>query len=841
MVGIISIFACTPNLLLNPFFSQEMATPESSSESVNSPSNVTSPATPSVSSSSTPIPPPIQKLLDAAEAKKKEADLVFTRSNFTEAIQLYSSVIMLLAPLRATPYGELIALRCFSNQIQCHLKLSEWEKAIQVCRFALTVPCSAHEVHLAQKIHTRCALALESLGQFEPALYAIDRAISYDASSADLDHIRLRLIEALSADKTKIFAVPPRPIDLPPQEVSKIIVEILKTRGSPDAILPTLKALVSRSVYIDRRDEKGFNIMWAVCRAAIHRSTIPNEHPDDVYPLVEVLVMHGSRAEQRYSSIDKDHQQSHQQHQTPLMLFAIAGAVDCAKLLLKTGASVMTCDGEGWTPLMIACAPNSPRVNHENKELVAPNDEMVEMLIEHKAQVNAQNAQGLAALHCAAQAGDIHSVAVLIHAGAKLNLRSANGFTPIVWALIGSKGNRKSEMVQMLLDACLIENDSEKSKKADETNEANEPAKSEEEPDHSQERQNLQDECLEDMKCFLFSHLILQLKFVLQDFLMGYEKAQKAVGNVDSATNKPPAHLVQRRVADALGRITGVVAELGGKEEMSPKYLTTVPNCLSLYSAFLEKLKKEFLPKALFKRWTPVDNPQQAVQSAPPVDQARLTIIMTAATGPNSKEPPLSRNITDDFMLCGRFPDYRMLIRETLVSVMSTSIPSSFAIDRILEEKKIIFLMNIGADYWLRCIRERMKELKEQNPENFNEPQISLVRTNDEGYAPVYFDTEETIGIMDSIGNFSDSTLVVLWPISNMMSTTTKDLVEKEEHLVSSFTGEKIIAIGDVNYSPSGAPLVAQQYVKANYECVDTVALENWETYEHSLTVWTKL
>jgi tetratricopeptide (TPR) repeat protein len=830
-----------------------MSSPASASAaSPASPTPSASPSTPTVSAAASSIPPPIQKLLDAAELKKKEADLVFTRSNFNEAIQLYSSVIMLLAPLRATPFGELIALRCFSNQIQCHLKLSEWEKAIQVCRFALTVPCSAHEVHLAQKIHTRCALALESLGQFEPALYAIDRAISYDATSADLDHIRLRLIESLNLDKTKIFAVPPRPVNFASEEVSRIIVEILKTRGQPEAIMPALKALVARSVYIDRRDEKGFNIMWAVCRAAIHRSAIPNEHPDDVYPLLEILVMHGSRAEQRYSSIDKDHNQSHQQHQTPLMLFAIAGAVDCAKLLLKTGASVMTCDGEGWTPLLVACAPSSPRINHENKGAIAPNDEMVEMLLEHKAQVNAQNAQGLAALHCAAQAGDIHSAALLIHANAKLNLRSANGFTPIVWALIGAKGNRKADMVQMLLDACLtpLENESPTKPKAEEPSEDSEekgdPAvtstsPASEETEVSQERKQLHEECVEDMKCFLLSHLILQLKFVLQDFLMNYEKAQKAIGNEDANNNKPAAHLVQRRVADALGRVTGVVTDLGGKEEMVPKYLTTVTNSLVLYSTFLTKLKKEFLPEELFKQWRPVDNPQLAVQSADPIDQARLTIIMTSATGPNTKEPPLSRNVTDDFMLCGRYPDYRMLIRETLVSVMSTSVPSSFAIDRILQEQKIVLLMNTGADYWLQCLRERMSECKAQNEETTVATDITLVRTNDEGYVPVYFETQETIGIMDSVANLSDSTLVVLWPISNMMSTTSKELVEKEENLLCSFTGDKIIVVGDVNYSPPGAPLLAQQHLKANYECIDTVSLDNWETYDHSLTVWTKL
>lgn len=800
------------------------------------------------------IPAPIQNLLDLAESKKKEADLVFTRSNFTEAIELYSSIIMLLAPLRSTPFGETIALRCFSNQIQCHLKLGEFDKAIQVSRFALTVPCAASETHLAQKIHTRCALALESLGQFEPALYAIDRAISYDVSSSDLDHIRLRLIQSLNTNKEKIFAVPPRPSDLQPQEVSRIIVEILKTRGQPDTILPILQALVSRSVYIDRRDEKGFNIMWAVCRAAIHRSSTPNEHPDDVYPLVEILVMHGSRAEQRYSAIDKDQKQSQQQHQTPLMLFAIAGAVDCAKLLLKTGASIMTCDGEGWTPLMIACAPNSPRVNREDKNAVASNDEMVEMLLEHKAQVNAQNATGLSALHCACQSGDIHSAALLIHAGAKLNLRSSNGFSPIVWALIGSKGNSKSEMVQIILDACLtVSNDNKDTKVNDNNDNENNNDKTDDSTTNEEEKgekkevenikPNLHEELVEDMKCFFFSHIILQLKFVLQDFLVTYEKAQKAIGNDDNTKNKPPAYLVQRRVADALGRISGTVVELGGNTEVIPKYLATVKNYLQLYPTFLEKLRKEYLPNALFKQWRPVDNPQLAVQSSAPLDQARLTIIMTAATGPHSKEPPLSRNVTDDFMMCGKFPDYRMLIRETLVSVMSTSIPSKPVLELILQEKKVLFLMNNGADYWVNCLYEVQKELNNVNEENNNnnEFNLNLIKTNHEGYVPFYFDVKESVGIVENLTEFSDYTLVVLWPISNMISTTTKDFVESEEKLISTFTGNKIIAIGDVDYHPAGSEVVAQQFLKANYECIDTIGLENWETYTHNVTIWSKL
>ena len=215
------------------------------------------------------MPPAAQALLDAAEAKKREGDILFSRNQHQEAIDAYNLALKELIPLRVLPFGESCALRCLANQVQCLIKLNENEKAIGVCRYALTVPCSAHDVHLAQKIHARCATALENIGQIEAALYAIDRAISYDPSDTQFDDTRARLIAALNDTITdRIVAIGDRPVELSGDDVSRTIAEILKTRCDPEKILPILNAMAERSVYIDRRDKNSNNIMWALCRAA---------------------------------------------------------------------------------------------------------------------------------------------------------------------------------------------------------------------------------------------------------------------------------------------------------------------------------------------------------------------------------------------------------------------------------------------------------------------------------------------------------------------------------------------------------------------------------------------
>lgn len=782
------------------------------------------------------MPPAAQALLDSAEAKKREGDILFTKKQYKEAIDAYNLALKEITPLRVLPFGENCALKCLTNQVQCLIKLEEYEKAIGVCRFALTVPCSAHETHLAQKVHVRASVALECLGQFEAALHALDRAISYDPSDTQFDEKRQELIEKLSGSGERIVAVASRPVELTTDDVSRTITEILKTRCDPEHILPILRAMAERSVFIDRRDKNSNNIMWAVCRGALQRATTPGENADDIYPVLEFLLMHGARADQRYFATEKEN------HQTPLMIMALSQAVDCARLLLKFGASVQTCDTNGWTALHVACAPNRPKAPDAKPE-DCYNDEMVELLLEAKASVHIQNSAGLTPLMCACHGGDIPAAALLIMGGSKLSARSSNGFSPIIWSLIGAQGNDQSEMVQLMLNATHPSDDDNEEEeeaaaaegeegegKAEETEEVK-AAKAALKARKKEDKEAAFVEYPEDAKCFKLAHLIVQLKVHLREYLQGYAKTAKEKMGVDDA--KPAPHLIQKKLADALGRYTRAVIDAGGERDIAGKYLASVSG-VNLYEKIFDSLMENNIPDALFKKWTPVDNPQQAVMSATGLDRARLQIIMTSVTGPVEGEAMLSRSMSDDFMYNGKYPDFRMFIREPLVSVFSTCIPNETALSAIAACGKSLWLMNTGADYWVKMI---------EDSEGDKVPDMMLARGTDKPNPPPYFDITNAVAIVDSFAgdSFAERTLVTIWPMTSMVSVTNKEEIERDMNLIASFTGNKIVIIGNVDVSPTGAPTTARDFVKDNFECVETIPLKNWTTYSNSLTIWTRI
>jgi len=70
----------------------------------------------------------------------------------------------------------------------------------------------------------------------------------------------------------------------------------------------------------------------------------------------------------------------------------------------------------------------------------------VKLLIEHGAQVNAQQHGGWAPLHAAAQNGDLTTAAMLVEAGADVNMRAENNQRPLDLAM--TKGHQ--DMVEYL-------------------------------------------------------------------------------------------------------------------------------------------------------------------------------------------------------------------------------------------------------------------------------------------------------------------------------------------------------------------------------------------------------
>lgn len=120
--------------------------------------------------------------------------------------------------------------------------------------------------------------------------------------------------------------------------------------------------------------------------------------------------------------------------------------------LLKLGANVMTPNQEGDTPLHIAVTEgdaevmefliqNKANVNATgrsgNKPLHYTGDvEIVRKLINHKANVNVQDEYGYMPLHYAVMEGDKEMMELLIKNKAEVNSKNKYGYTPLDFACI---------------------------------------------------------------------------------------------------------------------------------------------------------------------------------------------------------------------------------------------------------------------------------------------------------------------------------------------------------------------------------------------------------------------
>lgn len=103
--------------------------------------------------------------------------------------------------------------------------------------------------------------------------------------------------------------------------------------------------------------------------------------------------------------------------ETPLMMAAIKGQVDLAKALIARGADV---NREGWTPLHYAVSAPS----EDGSDL-----QMVALLLEQHAYIDAASPNGTTPLMMAAQYGTRSAVQLLIKEGADPRLKNQQGLT----------------------------------------------------------------------------------------------------------------------------------------------------------------------------------------------------------------------------------------------------------------------------------------------------------------------------------------------------------------------------------------------------------------------------
>jgi len=124
------------------------------------------------------------------------------------------------------------------------------------------------------------------------------------------------------------------------------------------------------------------------------------------------------------------------------------GSAGVAEALLAAGSDVDARDGLGMTALMVAARDDHP--------------EIVRLLLRHGADVSAMaqpHANRLTPLHFAAIGGDLDIIDVLVHQGAELDLRDADGMVPMFWALAEQHPDAVVHFIDLGADPSVPNND----------------------------------------------------------------------------------------------------------------------------------------------------------------------------------------------------------------------------------------------------------------------------------------------------------------------------------------------------------------------------------------------
>jgi ankyrin repeat protein len=119
--------------------------------------------------------------------------------------------------------------------------------------------------------------------------------------------------------------------------------------------------------------------------------------------------------------------------QTPFLRAAAAGDLRVMRLLLAHHADPNLATDAGTTPLMVAAGVNWA-VAETFDEGPAALLEAVQLAHELGNDINAQNSMGIAAIHGAANRGANDVIEYLAANGARLDVRDAQGRTPLDWA-----------------------------------------------------------------------------------------------------------------------------------------------------------------------------------------------------------------------------------------------------------------------------------------------------------------------------------------------------------------------------------------------------------------------
>jgi ankyrin repeat protein len=167
--------------------------------------------------------------------------------------------------------------------------------------------------------------------------------------------------------------------------------------------------------------------------------------------LVERLLAHGANpnAQLRKPIIGRHHGAGDTdlgEGATPLMRAAKSHDLELLRALLKGGADATAVQRDYTNAAMLAAAGGGRAVAYNVRPFQvtpATEEESITILVQHGVDVNAFNANGMTALHYAAQRGADAIVRLLAARGALLDLQNKQGRTPLDLSLGGSGTGRR--------------------------------------------------------------------------------------------------------------------------------------------------------------------------------------------------------------------------------------------------------------------------------------------------------------------------------------------------------------------------------------------------------------
>ncbi len=223
--------------------------------------------------------------------------------------------------------------------------------------------------------------------------------------------------------------------------------------ASKEGYSGTIRVLLKKNAQIDLRDNNGITSLMKACFY---------DHTEAVIVLLE----HGAQVDLA-ENIDQ---------QTALIYASVVNHIEIVQLLLKHRANVNWRDKHGGTALMHVARHNKTKnvsdllgyCNQEESPLekflsdngipVKKNDdkwsslklgssELIKLLLDHGAEVDLQDDDGLSALIAASRAGNIEVVKLLLEHNAQVHLANKNGFTALTFA----SASKSSEIVRLLI------------------------------------------------------------------------------------------------------------------------------------------------------------------------------------------------------------------------------------------------------------------------------------------------------------------------------------------------------------------------------------------------------